>query len=266
MKIALREDMTPGNTLVDRLAYLERIGIEGVELSAGSLAMTDDQVRAAFARSSVRAANIAGGMKLLDPDPAVRERSFDLTSRRLALAAELGAAGVLEVPQFGRRPALPDLSPFRSAHDLEAGLLGAQLARLAPVALAAGVPLFLEPLNRYEAYLVNRVEQGVDFARAAGPGIATMADFFHMGIEEVDLAASIRAGGELVAYVHVADSNRQQPGNGHLDFAPGFRALKDIGYDGWVGIECRIAVPAGGTFDEALAATVAHVRSLWASA
>lgn len=266
MKIALREDMTPGKSQAERLAYLERTGIEGIELSAGSLTMTHDEVRAAFAGSSARAANIAGGMKLLSSDPGERERSFELTSRRLALAGELGAAGVLEVPQFGGGPALPDLSPFRSARNLEAGLLAAQLARLAPVALSAGVPLFLEPLNRYEAYLVNRVEQGVDFARAAGPGIATMADFFHMGIEEVDLAASIRAGGEYVAYVHVADSNRQQPGNGHLDFTPGFRALEEIGYDGWIGIECRIAVPDGGSFDGALAATVAHVRSLWANA
>lgn len=262
MNIALREDMTPGESLPDRLAYLERIGIDGIELSAGSLQLPDEEVRAAFAGSSVRAANIAGGMKLLDPDPAVRERSFELTRRRLTIAADLGAAGVLEVPQFGRGPSLPDLSPFQSGRELESGLLAVQLAQLAPIALAAGVPLFLEPLNRYEAYLVNRVEQGVAFARAAGPGIATMVDFFHANIEEVDIAASIRAAGARVVYVHVADSNRQQPGNGHLDFGPGFTALKEIGYDGWIGIECRIV----GPFDEALRATVEHVRTLWDAA
>ena len=261
MNIALREDMTPGETLSDRLAYLERMGIDGIELSAGSLLLSDDEVLAAFAGSPVRAANIAGGMKLLDPDPAVRQASVALTRRRLALAGNLGAGGVLEVPQFGRQPALPDLSPYQSGRALESGLLAAHLAELAPVALAAGVPLFLEPLNRYEAYLVNRIEQGVDFAIAAGPGIATMADFFHMNIEEIDIAASIQAGGDHIAYVHVADSNRQQPGNGHIDFLPGFRTLREIGYDGWVGIECRIV----GPFDVALRETVAHVRSLWAS-
>ena len=51
-----------------------------------------------------------------------------------------------------------------------------------------------------------------------------MADFFHMGIEEVDIAASIRANRQHLVYVHVADSNRLQPGRGHLDFRPGFRA------------------------------------------
>ena len=89
-----------------------------------------------------------------------------------------------------------------------------------------------------------------------------MADFFHMGIEEVDLAASIRAGGELVAYVHVADSNRLQPGKGHLDFTPGFAALKEVGYDGYLGIECRVS----GSYDEALAESVALLRELWDAA
>ena len=262
MNIALREDMTPGSSLAERLSYLERVGIDGIELSAGSLDLPEAELRSLMGASAVRAANISGGMKLLDPDPMVRARSLELTRRRLAIAAELGAAGVLEVPQFGRGPALPDLSPYQSGRELESGLLAAQLAQLAPIALAAGVPLFLEPLNRYEAYLVNRVDQGAAYASAAGPGIATMADFFHMNIEEVDIAESIRATGEQVVYVHVADSNRQQPGNGHLDFTPGFAALKAIGYDGWVGIECRIV----GPFDEALRATVEHVRSLWEAA
>jgi sugar phosphate isomerase/epimerase len=70
-----------------------------------------------------------------------------------------------------------------------------------------------------------------------GPEIGVMADFFHMGIEEVDIAASIRANRQHVVYVHVADSNRLQPGRGHLDFRPGFRALKEIGYDGPISVE-----------------------------
>jgi len=45
-----------------------------------------------------------------------------------------------------------------------------------------------------------------------------------------DIAESIRLAAPFVQYVHVADSNRKQPGRGHLDFRPGFRALKDAGY------------------------------------
>jgi sugar phosphate isomerase/epimerase len=199
-------------------------------------------------------------MGLLHPDPAERARGKEITRRRLYLAGALGAAGVLEVPQFGRRSELPDLSPLKTADELEHELLALQLRELAPAAVEAGVSLFLEPLNRYEAHVVNRVEQGAAYAEAAGPGIATMADFFHMNIEEADIAASIRAAGRHVVYVHVADSNRQQPGRGHLDFRPGFAALKEIGYDGWLGIECRVA----GSFEEAIRETVALLKELWA--
>jgi hypothetical protein len=40
MRIALREDMTPGNTLTEQLTWLERHGFDGVELCAGSLDLT----------------------------------------------------------------------------------------------------------------------------------------------------------------------------------------------------------------------------------
>src|SRR5688572_8124030 len=135
MKIALREDMTPGRSLPDRLAWLERVGFDGIELHAASLTLPDDELRAIFAGSPVAAANVAGGMGLLHPDPAERARSKEITRRRLDLAASLGAAGVLEVPQFGRRPDLPDLSPLKTAVELENELLVLQLKELAPAAI-----------------------------------------------------------------------------------------------------------------------------------
>ncbi len=75
-----------------------------------------------------------------------------------------------------------------------------------------------------------------------------------MNIEEADIAASIRAAGQRI--VHVADSNRLQPGKGHLDFSPSFAALKEAGYDGYLGIECGIS----GPYDEALAGSAALLR------
>jgi sugar phosphate isomerase/epimerase len=181
---------------------------------------------------------------------------------RLRLAAALSAVGVLVVPQFGRTAALPDLSPYKTGAELERELLLAQLRELAPNADAAGVKLFLEPLNRYEAYIVNRIEQGAAIARLVGPQVATMADLFHMGIEEADLPASIRANAEHIVYVHVADSNRLQPGRGHLDFQPSFAALKEIGYDGYLGIECRV----DGPYDDAIRESVAFLREQWEEA
>jgi len=262
VKLALREETTPGATLPEKLAWLERFGLDGIELSAGSLALPPEEVRAAFAGSSIGAALVQGVPTLLHPDPAERAAAKEATRRRLALAGQLGSAGLLVVPQFGRAPGLPDLSPFKTGIELERELFVLQLKELAPAAAAAGVPIFLEPLNRYEAHLVNRLEQGVTFGEQVGPEVAIMADFFHMNIEEADIAASIRAAGPRVVYVHVADSNRLQPGRGHLDFRPGFAALKAIGYDGYLGIECRL----DGPIDRVIPETAALLRELWAAA
>lgn len=262
MKLTIREAMVPGEALADRLNWLEKMEIDGIELHAGSLTLPPEELHEAFASSSVRASAIEGIPHLLDADTDIRDDAMRRTRERLMLAGELGAVGVLMVPQFGRTPALPDLSPWKNGAGLERELLLCQLRELAPVARDAGVHLFLEPLNRYEAYIVNRVEQGAEIARETGEPVAVMADFFHMNIEEADIATAIRASANHIVYVHVADSNRLQPGQGHLDFRPGFAALKEIGYDGYLGIECRVS----GDYDASIRTAVAYLRTEWDAA
>ena len=84
--------------------------------------------------------------------------------------------------------------------------------------------------------------------------IRVCADLFHMNIEEDDLAKAIVDTGRWLAHVHVDDSNRLQPGTGHLDFAAALGALRTVGYDGWLALECRLrgdpetALPATARF------------------
>ncbi|MCA9876190.1 MAG: sugar phosphate isomerase/epimerase [Thermomicrobiales bacterium] len=262
MQVSIREGMTRGEALADKLAWLESVGLDAVELHTTSLTLPPNELLATFVASPIAVSAIEGIPRMLDADPAQREAAKTLIRERLDLAGKLGAVGVLTVPQFGRAPALPDLSPLATGAQLERDLLLAQLRELAPSAAAAGVSLFMEPLNRYEAYIVNRLEQGSAIAQEVGPEIGVMADFFHMGIEEADIPASIRANAPHLVYVHVADSNRLQPGRGHLDFKPGFRALKEIGYDGPLAIECRVE----GDYDDAIREAVALIRREWAAA
>ncbi len=77
---------------------------------------------------------------------------------------------MLLVPQFGRAPALPDLSPYKSGAELlERELFAVQLA-VVPATPPRPGTLFLEPLQPLpEAHLVNRLEQGVAFAAPSAP-------------------------------------------------------------------------------------------------
>ncbi len=100
------------------------------------------------------------------------------------------------------------------------------------------VPLLLEPLNRYETNMLNRIEDGVRFLeRLSTKNVALLADLFHMNIEEIDLAAALRSAKGHIGHLHFVDSNRRAAGFGHLDYPPIVAALRDIGFDGYASAE-----------------------------
>ena len=59
-------------------------------------------------------------------------------------------------------------------------------------------------------------------------------------IESTTPGESIRRARGYLAHVHLADSNRAQPGAGHNDFASAFEALREIGFDGYLAMESGI--------------------------
>ncbi|MBU1822165.1 MAG: sugar phosphate isomerase/epimerase [Bacteroidetes bacterium] len=100
------------------------------------------------------------------------------------------------------------------------------------------VTLILEPVNRYEIDFVNSVEEGVELMRKVDrPNMMLMPDVFHMNIEDRSLGPELARHIAYVKYIHLADSNRLAPGQGHLDFPAIFEALLGAGYDGWVSAE-----------------------------
>ncbi|GAA3879227.1 sugar phosphate isomerase/epimerase family protein [Streptomyces sedi] len=112
---------------------------------------------------------------------------------------------------------------------------------LAPVveqAIAAGVRLAVEPLNRYETSLLNTVEQtltALEGLPAEGVGLAL--DTYHQNIEEPSLPGAVRRAAGRIVHVQVCANDRGTPGADHLDW-PGFlRALPEAGYHGPLCVE-----------------------------
>jgi D-psicose/D-tagatose/L-ribulose 3-epimerase len=96
----------------------------------------------------------------------------------------------------------------------------------------------IEPLNRFETHVINTVADAVRLCREVGsPALKVQVDTFHAHIEEKDSAAAIRAAGPFVGHFHASENDRGVPGTGQVAWDGVFRALKDIGYDGWVTIE-----------------------------
>ena len=50
--------------------------------------------------------------------------------------------------------------------------------------------------------------------------------------------------------IHLADSNRQMPGTGHVDFTQVIRELDEIDFDGYLSLDCLPARPDAKTYLE----------------
>lgn len=108
-----------------------------------------------------------------------------------------------------------------------------------------GVPLYLEAINRYELDSLNTAREIVDFIHQHDlPNTYIHLDTFHMNIDEHRPRKAIREVGALLGYVHVAENTRWYPGHDRLDFDEVFSALEEIGYDGFVSVEC-LPYPTG---------------------
>lgn len=254
------EVIVPGDTLEERLTNLEAWGYQGIQLQRRSLELGLPAIQRALANSPVELCIFGGGGGLLAADEQVRRAAVEKIKQGLHEAAELGAVGSIVVPV--RVPEIAPPDPPKTLYELQCEILIEELAEIAPTAEETGAAVILEPLNRYESRFLNRLDQAADICRAVGsPGIKLMADFFHMNIEEIDIGQAIEDAAEHIGYVHLADSNRYQPGAGHLDFRPGLAALKRIGYDGFMTLECRIL---GEDRGKALIESARMIRDLWA--
>lgn len=239
-KVAVQEDMLPGPGVQDRFAQAAELGLQGIEFWSERLPAQFGQIERLTGRNAVVAATINHGRRsrFLDPSPAERERAISELSEAIELGGRLGVSGIVFVPHFFG-PLLPDLSPYKSAVELERGLLRAQLEQLGETAERAGVQLWVEPVNRYETHLLVRLEQAAELIELLGrPALGVVVDLFHMALDQPDLPGAIRQHGRSVGHVHLADSNRRLPGQGTTNFAAALGALSSIGYDGWLAFEC----------------------------
>jgi sugar phosphate isomerase/epimerase len=271
MDIACQERLLPGDSFREKVECAARIGFEGIEINASfdasggsSLAARLDEIRDAIADKNVSISSICGGHPndFLAVDSEKRRQAVECYEESLRLAGELGTTGPILVPIFGA-PQISDPWPLRSLESLEKEILAAICEQLAAVAVEHDTNVLLEPLNRYETHLINTLADAVEVCEMAGSpnGLTIMADFFHMNIEEANIAESIRKAGDWISHVHLADSTRLEPGTAHTDFGSGLGALQDIGYEGYMALECGLS----GAPEESLTSCVEYLKEIRAT-
>jgi D-psicose/D-tagatose/L-ribulose 3-epimerase len=169
----------------------------------------------------------------ISPDAAERQKALDGLKWMIDCTAAIGAdvvAGPFHQPLgvFSGSGPTPDEAKWCAEVHKQA----------ARYAAGAEVTLAVEPLNRFECYFLNTIDQAVALSNAVDePNYGYLFDTFHTNIEENNVPALVSATIEHIKHVHITENNRGVPGAGHIPFQPIFDALRRGGYDGWMTVE-----------------------------
>jgi sugar phosphate isomerase/epimerase len=239
--------------VLDAWDLAQRCGVDAIEIygAADEVAPRRQALHSAR-RGGVRFSAICLGPPFLGRVAGAEvAEAIAMIKEAISVAAEIEASAV--VVAIAAPPSVQSSGEFMAR-------IVESLEDLACHGGSAGVAVLVEPLNRYEDGLVNRLEQAARLCDHDGTrALGVAADFFHMNIEERDLAEAICTLGSVIRLVHLADSNRRQPGAGHLDFMGLIGALRSVEFDGWLSLECSLDDP----IDRSLRAAADLVKSCW---
>ena len=132
----------------------------------------------------------------------------------------------------------------RIPEDVDRSIAGAQFLRVLQIcgkaAAENGMTVALEPLNKLETNLVNTVEEGAAFIRAAGePGARLLADFYHI-FRENEPVCHLKNAADILVHVHLARPNadRKMPQDEDMDTLRTWaETLAAAGYEGRLSLE-----------------------------
>jgi len=158
----------------------------------------------------------------------------------ILLTGEMGPNGEVEHP-IASNPATLWITAYKT------------LYRVAELAEKHDVTYNLEHLNTkldHPGYPLALVEDAAKLISEVGSSrIKLLLDLYHTQIQQGDLIDTIHKHGHLIGYVHVADvPGRHEPGTGEINYPGVARALREVGYEGVIGLEAFPAADEGLAF------------------
>ena len=241
---------------------MEEHGVVGFEPHGKALLSRLNEMKDALKGRNIKVSAICAGFDgfILSTDPAIRKLCRDTMAELIVAAGEVESTGVIIVPAFNNQvPVMPDTSGTRD-------FLCEQFDEMGTLAHKHGTTVILEPLNRSEAFYLRQVADAASICRDINnPGVKCLGDFWHMTFEETSDMGAFLSAGEYLQHVHMASRKRRSmPGeDGEADnYVDGFRGLKMLGYDKYVGFECGCR----GNREEVVPAALKLLRKQWEEA
>lgn len=215
---------------------LQRFGYDGIELAGEPETIDLDEVKRLMNQYNLSCTSICGiytaNRDLSSADPEIKRKAVQYVKACVDMAVQLGASIVIVVPTpVGKNgPVTTAEEEWDNAVD--------SLREAGVYAEVNNVYLAIEALNRFETYMVNKLDLAKQLVEQVQlRSVCIMADLFHMNIEERNLSAAIRNIAPYLVHVHIADNTREAAGLGLTDFKEVVRTLMEIGYQGAITME-----------------------------
>lgn len=250
MKFGACNEFFEGWSLADQFRALVETGYQGVEIAPFTIApnvndVPADERRKIAALARAHHLEVIGlhwllrgpeGMYITHPDAEVRARTTAYLQELMRFCADVDGRILVFGSPFQR-----NLMPGVSREQARAWLIDAFAAAL-PVAQERGVTVCLEPLPPPESNFIVTTADAIDIIDTINhPNLRLILDVKSMCGEQTITGTPvpdiIRRVAPYVAHVQANDANMGYPGSGDVDFVPIFRALRDVGYDGFVSVE-----------------------------
>ncbi|MHB8278948.1 MAG: TIM barrel protein [Candidatus Humimicrobiaceae bacterium] len=227
------------NSALDYLKKLKKEGYEGCEipLIKQRLDLIDTNYVVKRLKEldmdCITGAGLSEDTSIISDDLNIRNRGISYLKKCIDITEKLGGkliAGALYGP-IGVRTL-----KGRTKEQWEYSVKSLQ--KVARYAALKDITLCLEPLNRYEIFFANTINDVINLIKDIGESnVKLHIDTYHMNIEEKDFYQTVVKAGKIIGHVHCSENDRGIPGTGHVDWDGLFKALIEVNYDGWLVVE-----------------------------
>lgn len=175
------------------------------------------------------------------PNPVVRKRGIEHLKRGLDIVHQMGGHILGGILYGAWNP--PASEGLQKQERLQRSV--ESMRQILKTAEDTGVICAIEPVNRFEQYMLNTCAEALEYIKMAeSPNIKILLDTFHMNIEEDSIFEAIISAGKNLAHMHVGEPNRKLPGQGRFPWQELLKAMHFINYTGSIVMEPF--VQAGG--------------------
>jgi protein FrlC len=271
MKFAQSSFVYFNYSLPDAIQRLAAFGYDGIEIWGGRPHMYRDdlndqldQLTGLLAQNNLTVCNFIPAQFrypsiLCSSNETVRRDSVAYIQSAMDNAVRVGAPSV-------------SVCPGMTLHGEDIGKgwvqLRQSLSELIDYAEKKNLRVLIEPAHVWETTLIRTVDEALRMiAEIKSPRLGVLLDTGHARVNDEDLADAVRKLQEVPLHIHIDDNDGASdshhiPGTGKIDYASFVRALKEIGYTGFVSVELGFQYTLDP--DAAIAQSLSALRAMFA--